>query len=97
MKPGWKALATDKRLRLRDDLDFYARNCLKIRTKGGKVAPFEFNRAQQFIHGRLEEQMARTGRVRALILKGRQQGCSTYVEARYYHATTFTKGRRAFI
>jgi hypothetical protein len=28
---------------------------------------------------RLEEQKAKTGKVRALILKGRQQGCSTYV------------------
>jgi hypothetical protein len=87
----------DKRKRLRDDLEFYARNCLKIRTKAGKVAPFAFNRAQRYIHERLEAQKAETGRVRALILKGRQQGCSTYVGARYYHATTWAKGRRTFI
>lgn len=97
MKRGWKALATDKRLRLRDDLEYYARNCLKIRTKAGKVDPFVFNKAQLHIHEQLERQLAKTGRVRALILKGRQQGCSTYVEARFYHATTFAKGRRAFI
>lgn len=96
MSSGSTAL-TDKRLRLRDDLEFYARNCLKIRTKGGKVEPFLFNKAQRYIHERLEEQKARTGRVRALILKGRQQGCSTYVGARYYHATTWAKGRRTFI
>lgn len=85
------------RRRLRDDLEFYARKCLKIRTKAGSVAPFTFNRAQLYIHERLEEQKAKTGRVRALILKGRQQGCSTYVGGRYYHATTWAKGRRTFI
>ena len=87
----------DKRVLLQTDLAFYARNCLHIRTKTGAVVPFEFNRAQQYIHQRLEEQKARIGKVRALILKGRQQGCSTYVGARYYHLTTWAKGIRTFI
>src|SRR5690349_15347235 len=98
MKPGLTNSAEiELRRRLRDDLEFYARKCLKIRTKAGSVAPFTFNRAQLYIHERLEEQKAKTGRVRALILKGRQQGCSTYVGGRYYHATTWAKGRRTFI
>lgn len=87
----------DKRQLLRDDLELYARNCLFIRTKTGQVAPFVFNRAQAFIHARLEEQKAKTGKVRALILKGRQQGCSTYVGGRFYHLTTWSKGLRTFI
>lgn len=87
----------EKRRRLRDDLEFYARNCLKIRTKSGKVVPFLFNKAQRYIHERLEEQKARTGKVRALILKGRQQGCSTYIGARFYHRTSWTRGLRTFI
>jgi len=89
--------SSDKRLRLRDDLDFYARNCLTIRPKTGKVESFRLNRAQLYIHGRLEAQKAETGRVRALILKGRQQGCSTYVGGRFYHVTTWNKGLRTFI
>ncbi len=89
--------SSDPRLRLKGDLEFYARNCLKIRTKVGKVDPFCFNRAQRYIHEQLEAQKAATGRVRALILKGRQQGCSTYVGARYYHATTWAHGQRTFI
>lgn len=96
MKSGSIALS-DKRLKLRDDFDFYARNCLKIRTKSGKVEPFRLNKAQRYIHERLEEQKANTGKVRALILKGRQQGCSTYVGARFYHRATWTKGLRTFI
>jgi len=87
----------EARARLRDDLEFYARNCMFIRAKSGKVQAFRFNKAQQYIHERLEAQRAATGRVRALILKGRQQGCSTYVGARYYQRTTWAKGIRTFI
>lgn len=90
-------LSSEKHKQLGDDLEFYARNCLYIRTKTGQVEPFVFNRAQRYIHTRLEEQKATTGKVRALILKGRQQGCSTYVGARYYHLTTWAKGLRTFI
>lgn len=85
------------RLRLKSDFEHYSRKCLKIRTKGGQVAPLDLNRAQRFIHGRLEEQLERSARVRALILKGRQQGCSTYVGGRFYHRTSHAKGVRTFI
>ena len=84
--------SNDTRLMLRDDYEFYARNCLKIRTKSGAIAPLTFNRAQRYIHERIEEQRQQTGRVRALILKGRQQGCSTYVGGRFYHRTTMLTG-----
>jgi hypothetical protein len=83
--------------RLRSDLPFFAEHCLSIRTKSGAIEPFILNRAQTYIHERLEEQKARTGKVRALILKGRQQGCSTYVAGRFYHQTTMNKGLRTFI
>jgi hypothetical protein len=45
----------------------------------------------------LEEQKKRTGKVRAMVLKGRQQGISTYIGARFYHATSWTLGIRCFI
>ena len=56
-----------------------------------------FDRAQLYIHEQAEDQKRRTGRVRKVIVKGRQQGCSTYVEGRAYHYTTTRNGRRAFI
>lgn len=87
----------DVRQRLKDDFLHYASKCLRIRTKDAKVEPFVLNAAQLYIHKRIEEQRAKTGRVRALILKGRQQGCSTYVEGRYYWRVTHSKGLRAFI
>ncbi len=87
----------DIRHRLKTDFLHYAGKCLKIRTKQGDIAPFALNDAQKFIHECLEEELKKTGRVRALILKGRQQGCSTYVEARFYWKVTHHRGVRAFI
>jgi hypothetical protein len=71
--------------------------CLKVRPKIGDLEPFLLNRAQQHIHEQIEAQRGATGRVRALILKGRQQGVSTYVGARYYHKTTHNFGLQTFI
>lgn len=82
---------------LRDDFLHFGKTCLKIRTKSGDIKPLVLNKAQQYIHERLEQQLSEFGRVRANILKGRQQGCSTLVEARFYWKTTHRKGVRAFI
>lgn len=83
--------------RLRSDLELYAERCLKIRTKTGKTVPLIFNEAQRHIHQRLEAQRARTGKVRALVLKGRQQGASTYIGARYYHRAAMNRGLQVYI
>ena len=85
------------RQRLKDDFIHYARKCLKIRSKEGQIKPFELNRAQTYIHEQLERQKGETGKVRALILKGRQQGCSTYVGGRFYHKVSHHFGMQAFI
>jgi hypothetical protein len=85
------------RRKLRDNLPHYAAKCLKIRAESGQISPLVLNRTQLYIHQRLEEQRARTGKVRALVLKGRQPGVSTYIGARYYHRTTHFKGLRTFI
>jgi len=88
---------SEKLRRLRDDFTFYAPRCLKIRAKDGQIVPFALNHAQEYLHGRLEAQRERTGKVRALVLKGRQQGISTYLGGRFYHRATFRKGLRVFI
>lgn len=79
------------------DFQFFAEHFFKIRTKNGMVTPFVLNRAQIYIHNRLEAQLKETGKVRAIILKGRQQGCSTYVQARYFHKTITNRGIKTFI
>lgn len=82
---------------LQTNLPFFAETALKIKTKEGKLEAFKFNTAQEYLHSRLEDQKRKTGRVRAIILKGRQQGCSTYVAARYYHRATRNMGQSVFI
>lgn len=79
------------------DFPEYAVKCLKIRPKAGELSPLVLNKAQLYLHDKLEEQRKTLGKVRALILKGRQQGISTYIEARLYWRTTHRRGVRAFI
>ncbi len=79
------------------DLTTFAADCLTIRPKKGGNTLLRFNDVQLELHAQLEDQLARTGRVRALVLKMRQPGISTYVEARFYHKTSRNKGVRAFI
>ena len=83
--------------RLANDFPFYSRWCLKIRTKPGSLESFIFNKAQEYLHQKVEEQRQATGRVRVLILKGRQQGMSTYIGGRFYWRTTRLPGKSTFI
>src|SRR3990167_3129328 len=85
------------RQRLKDDFIFCARNFLFINTKTEGLKPLVLNKAQSFLHEKLEEQRRLTDKVRAVVLKGRQQGCSTYVEARFYHRIIHSFGMQAFI
>jgi hypothetical protein len=85
------------RQKLKDDYEYYAANCLKIRPKDGKTSSFIMNRAQKYVHSLVEKQLAETGKIRCLTLKGRQQGMSTYIEGRFYWRVTHHKGMRAFI
>lgn len=87
----------NKLKRLKTDLPFFAKNCLKIRTKDAGIQSYRLNEAQLYIHQKLEEQKAKTGKVRAIIVKGRQQGCSTYIAARFYHQVITRNGCKAFI
>lgn len=90
------------RNRLAADFLFYAPKVLRILPKPDetgvrKLKPFVFNKAQLYIHEKIEEQRERLGYVRAIILKGRQQGASTYAEGRFFHKTTNNVGQRTFI
>ncbi|MEM6746768.1 MAG: terminase family protein [Pseudomonadota bacterium] len=87
--------AQRKRLRLKNDFAYYAEHCLKIRTKDLKIIPFKLNAPQEILHDIWERQLEQTGMVRVVILKGRQQGLSTYVGARLYHNTSQNRARKA--
>lgn len=90
-------MINEKLAEIVNSLPRFCETFLTVRYKKGKIDKFKFNRAQKFAHERLEQQLSKTGYVRALILKGRQQGCSTYVQARFFHKVITKKGKRAFI
>lgn len=85
------------RHRLLTDMPYYAENQLRIKPKVGPLVNLTLNRAQLYLHQRIEEQRKRLGKVRLVILKGRQQGCSTYVGARFFHQTVCRPGILTFI
>ncbi len=87
----------EKLIRTLKSLPLFAKNFLVIHDKQGAEKNFIFNRAQEYIHERLEAQLQATGKIRALILKGRQQGVSTYVQARFFHKTVTKRGKKSFI
>lgn len=90
-------MSDEKLIRVLKSLPLFAKNFLIIHDKSGASKNFVFNRAQSYIQGRLEAQLIATGMVRALILKGRQQGVSTLIQARYFHKTIIKRGKKSFI
>ncbi len=82
---------------LKEDLPYFARNILKIKTKDAKIVPFVFNQSQSYFHEQLEEQIRETGKVRMLVVKGRQSGISTYVAGRFYQKTSTNRAVGTFI
>ena len=83
------------RKKLMFDFEYFAENALIIPHKMGHETPFKLNTAQKYLHGIVEKQLRELGYVRVLILKGRQQGCSTYVAGRFYWKVTQSIGKRA--
>lgn len=88
----------DVNKRLTDELEFFNEHAgIVVQDKRGELVPFRLNLAQRYIHDRLEEQRRKFGWVRALLLKGRQQGGSTYIENRFFHRIVRRLAPRAFI
>jgi hypothetical protein len=82
----------------RRDLERYAQDCLLIRDKDSKLERFPgFNTAQRYVHEQIEAQREKTGKVRAIVLKGRQQGISTYTAIRFYNRATLHRGVGVYI
>lgn len=81
----------------RSRADVYCAALVRIKGKDGQHTYLEFNRAQRYIDDLLARQQETTGKVRAIILKARQLGASTYIAARYYRKTTMNVGQRTYI
>src|SRR5262245_25518245 len=88
--------AGDHAVRLKTNLGYFAEK-LVIRPKVGPPIPLVLNPAQIKLHQLIEEQKAKTGRVRIVVLKARQLGISTYIAARFYHRTINSPALRTII
>jgi len=81
------------------DFELFAKEQIRIITKNASVGfvPFTFNAAQIEINHQLETQREKTGKVRAIILKARQQGISTYCAARVFWKSFHTPYTRSVV
>jgi len=91
-----------KRIKLKDyenDFTSFATDNIKIITKDARrgFIDFSFNSCQKKITELLEKQLEDTGKVRAIILKARQQGISTYCAGRVFWKTYFTPHARSVV
>lgn len=85
------------RKRLYEDFEFYAKHALKIRTKEGAITPLVLNDAQKIFMKTVIRQLQTTGKVRVVVLKGRQQGLSTIIEGIIYWWTSQHKAVKALV
>ncbi len=74
--------------RLKEDTPFYARNVLKIADKRGRIVPLEPSRGQITLDAKLEAQRAAGLPMRAIVLKSRQVGMSTWAQAKLIQRAT---------
>ena len=92
----------EKRIQLKAySLDFakFAEEQIKIVTKDATqgFVPFKLNNSQKYITEKLQTQLEETGKVRAIILKARQQGISTYCAGRVFWKTYFAQHTRSVV
>ena len=100
----WSDEQVEIGVELYDNYELYAEKALKIKPKDKNapgvvngLIPFRFNTAQRYLDWRLNKQLKEIGRVRAYLVKGRQQGMSTWIQGKYFHMTTMNYSRTTFI
>lgn len=81
------------------DFTRFAEEQIRIVTKDASkgFVPFTLNEAQKRITELLDKQLKETGRVRAIILKARQQGISTYCSGRVFWKSYFSPHSRSVV
>ena len=81
------------------DFALFAAEQLKILPKDSSQGfqPLVFNEAQKVVHEKIEQQRKETGKVRAIILKARQMGLSTYTTARVFWTAYFNPYHKSVV
>ena len=89
----------DKLSEYKDNFGKFAEEQIQIITKDASqgFVKFKLNEAQRIITEKLEEQQRETGKVRAIVLKARQQGISTYCAGRVFWKSYFTPHSRSVV
>lgn len=79
------------------DFERYAKNNLKIRNKAGEIVPLEFNNIQRQIVKHVVDDLNNDRPIRYIILKARQEGVSTLIEALIFWWTATHKNVKSKI
>lgn len=82
---------------LKRDARFYVENFLKIRTKDGEIELLKMKPAQRKLYETIQKMRDDGQPVRIVILKARQLGFSTLIEALYFQQTATHKNIRTLI
>ena len=82
--------------KFKNDFNFFARNCLNIKTKNSEIIRFKLNNTQAKVHNFIH-QAKQDNKRKFVILKARQFGISTYTEARLFWKTMFNQATNSFI
>jgi hypothetical protein len=85
------------RKKLLEDFEFYAKHCVRIRTKKGTIVNLVFNQVQRRFAQLIIDQMLTTGYVRMVVLKARQQGLSTVITAWQYWWVSQRKAQKGLV
>lgn len=82
-----------------EDFELFSKDQIKILTKDSSkgFVPFEFNDAQKIVNEKINKQLEETGRVRAIVLKGRQMGLSTFATARVFWKSYFNAYNKSVV
>lgn len=92
-----KDLIIRKLKRFKNDLNYFAYNQLKIKTKNDGITPFQFTNIQLDAHNKIENHKKKGKLIKIVFLKSRQVGMSTYTEGRYFQKILFTPAKNAFV
>ena len=75
------------------DFPFFASACLYIHAKDDTLRPFKLNAAQQLLWAHIQRELSTKGKLRMLLPKARQLGCSTFVAALFYWLLVFSHSK----
>ena len=75
----------------------YCARVFRVQNKGGEQVPLVYNRSQLWLESFAERMLAEEGRVRMLVVKGRQIGCTQWVASRFLRKVSQSWGKHVYV